>query len=163
MGVMICSILKTVELKNITGTTDPTWSGVNLSIWSSAELQVGIFIAALPPLRKVFDRLLHKFVPGLSTSGHKSTPGYGTPGYGGRSAHGDDIRMNTMGKGDRSTRKTYPHESALDSDSESEKAILDDEERRTQGSGITKSTNITITEEPRDSRNSRNDSPAHSL
>lgn len=157
---MVCSIFKTVELKNITGTTDPTWSGINLSIWSSAELQVGIFIASLPPLRKVFDHLLHRYIPGLSTSGPKSTPGYGTPGYGGRSVHGDDIRMNTMGKGDRSTRRNYHGESVLDSDSESEKAILNDEERRTQGSGITKSTNIIITEEPRDSQQERS---SHSL
>ncbi|KAJ4299121.1 hypothetical protein N0V90_004365 [Kalmusia sp. IMI 367209] len=154
----LCSIFKTVELRSITGTTDPTWSGVNLSIWSGSELQVGIFIASLPPLRKAFDRLFHKYLPGLTTS-HKS-PGYGTPAdaYGGRSGHTNgDIRMNTMGKGDRSTRKSYHvGESVLDSDSESERAILEDEERRA-GSGIIKTTGITVTEE---ARSTHHDSPS---
>ncbi|KAF1969998.1 hypothetical protein BU23DRAFT_557171 [Bimuria novae-zelandiae CBS 107.79] len=152
---MLCSIFKTVELKNINGTMDPTWTSADLSIWSGAELQVGIFIASLPPLHKVFDDLFRKYMPGLSNSGHKSTPLYGTPGqgYAGRSTQGDGIRMSTMGKSERGTRKNYtPGESVLDSDSESEKAILDDEERRIDESGIMKTTGIVITEGPRNIR-----------
>lgn len=159
---MVCSIFKTVELKNITGTKDPTWSSVNLSIWSGAELQVGIFIASLPPLRKAFDRFFHQILPGSSTGGAKSNPGYGTPGqnYGSRSAHGNDFRMDTLGKGNRSAHKSYlPGESALDSDSESEKAILDEEERRMAGSGIMKTTGIVITE----TRTGRHDSTSGSV
>lgn len=160
---MICSIFKTVELKNITGTMDPTWSGVNLSIWSGTELSVGIFIASLPPLRKVFDGLLRKYMPGMSTSGPKSTPLYDTPGqaYGNRSTHGTDIRLNTMGRGDRSTRKSYhPGESVLDSDSESEKAILD-EENKIQGMGITKTTRVVVSSD--ELRSSGQNSPTGSI
>lgn len=160
---MLCSIFKTVELKNITGTMDPTWSGVNLSIWSGTELSVGIFIASLPPLRKVFDGIFHKYMPGMSTSGPKSTPMYGTAGkgYGAHSTHGTDIRLNTMGKGDRSKNRSYhPGESVLDSDSESEKAILD-EENMIQGMGITKTTRVVVSHD--ELRDSRQHSPSGSI
>jgi hypothetical protein len=79
-----------VELKAITKTQDPTWDGINLSIWSQAELSIGILIASLPPLRTAFDHLFARILPSTLQSSHK-TPQYGY----GHSSHGN-IRMNTF-------------------------------------------------------------------
>jgi hypothetical protein len=75
----VCSIFKTIELSALLKTKDPTWDGVDLTIWAATELSVGILIASLPPLRKQFDKWLHKI---LLTSFIKSqTPGNSMPLY----------------------------------------------------------------------------------
>jgi hypothetical protein len=66
----VCSIFKTIELHALTKTQDPTWDAVNLTIWSATELSVGILIASLPPLRKVFDNIFRRMLP--STFGTRS-------------------------------------------------------------------------------------------
>ncbi|KAF1933164.1 uncharacterized protein M421DRAFT_191060 [Didymella exigua CBS 183.55] len=58
----VCSIFKTIELSALKKTKDPTWDGVNLTIWSATELSVGILIASLPPLRKVFDKMFRSML-----------------------------------------------------------------------------------------------------
>jgi hypothetical protein len=139
----ICSIFKTIELKTITQTNDPTWSGVNLGIWSSAELSIGILIASLPPLRKAFDSIFRKILP--STLANSKTPN-SAYGYGGRSTNGHHIRLDTYEANKRTHKSVHPGESALESDSDSERAILEDEEGR--GAGIMKTTKVTVLEEP---------------
>jgi len=134
----ICSIFKTIELKAITKTQDPTWDGVNLTIWSSSELSIGILIASLPPLRKAFDHLFKKFMPSTLTGSGK-TPHYG---YGNSSvAQGNSIHMKNF-QGSKAYHSRLPGESILDGDDESDRAILDDDQK---GSGIMKSTDVQVT------------------
>jgi hypothetical protein len=59
----VCSIFKTYELRTLLRTKDPTWDGVNLTIWSATELSVGILITSLPPLRKQFDKMFRLILP----------------------------------------------------------------------------------------------------
>lgn len=133
----ICSIFKTIELKTITQTRDPTWDGVNLTIWSQAELSIGILIASLPPLRKALDGFMKKILPSTLTSSHK-TPQYG---YGHSASH--DIRMNTF-QNSKAYHSRIPGESILDRDDESDRAILEDEEGK---AGIMKTTQVTVREQ----------------
>ncbi|KAF1971168.1 hypothetical protein BU23DRAFT_471896 [Bimuria novae-zelandiae CBS 107.79] len=71
----ICSIFKTIELRNLQKTKDPTWDGVDLTIWSATELSVGILVASLPPLRKHFERLLRHVLPSTFQTSKQRTPG----------------------------------------------------------------------------------------
>lgn len=81
-SVTVCSIMKTIELKALQKTIDPTWDGVNLAIWSATELSVGILIAALPPLRKQFDKFFRAILPSsLRSTRSKSKPRSGIPMY----------------------------------------------------------------------------------
>ncbi|KAF2002174.1 hypothetical protein P154DRAFT_618904 [Amniculicola lignicola CBS 123094] len=76
----ICSIFKTIELSALRKTRDPTWDGVNLTIWSATELSIGILIASLPPLRKQFDKMFRVILPSSFTTKNK-TPGNSIPLY----------------------------------------------------------------------------------
>ncbi|KAJ4989764.1 integral membrane protein [Stagonosporopsis vannaccii] len=57
------SALKLYEMKSLYSSADPTWTGVNLSIFAVAEVFVGAFTASLPPLRKTFETLLRRVLP----------------------------------------------------------------------------------------------------
>lgn len=131
-----------MELKAITKTQDPTWDGINLSIWSQAELSIGILIASLPPLRTAFDHLFARILPSTLQSSHK-TPQYGY----GHSSHGN-IRMNTF-QNSKAYHSRIPGESILDNDADSDRAILEEEEGK--GAGIMKTTKVTVMEEPESS------------
>lgn len=135
----MCSIFKTVELKAITDTKDPTWDAVNLGIWSSAECSTGILIAALPPLRKAFDNLFKRIVPS-TLQNSQSKPQYGY-GYG-HSTSGN-IRMSTF-QSSKAYHSRIPGESILDNDSDSDRAILQEEEGKC--AGIMKTTKVTVEE-----------------
>ncbi|KAF1846285.1 uncharacterized protein K460DRAFT_339379 [Cucurbitaria berberidis CBS 394.84] len=130
----ICSIFKTIELKAITKTRDPSWDGINLGIWSATELSIGIFIASLPPLRKPFDNLFKMFLPASMTKSKTPQYGYGTEG---------NIKMNTFNS--RAYHSRIPGESVLDGDDESDRAILEEEEGK--GAGIMKTTQVTVVEQ----------------
>jgi len=75
-----CSVVKTIELSALRKTKDPTWDGVDLTIWSATELSVGIFIASLPPLRKQFDKMFSYILP-TTITGRSKTPGNSLPLY----------------------------------------------------------------------------------
>lgn len=137
----ICSIFKTIELRTITHTQDPTWEGVNLSIWSNAELCIGILITSLPPLRKAFDSLFQKILPSTITHTRAPNSQYGH----GRSTNGNHIRLDTYENNKRTHKSIHPGESILDDDSDSERAILEAEESK--GAGIMKTTKVTVLEE----------------
>ncbi|PSN70743.1 hypothetical protein BS50DRAFT_630818 [Corynespora cassiicola Philippines] len=77
----VCSIFKTIEMSALKKTRDPTWDGVNLTIWSSTELSVGILIASLPPLRKQFDKMFSHIVPSTFLSKSKTPGSGGIPMY----------------------------------------------------------------------------------
>ncbi|KAL6708788.1 hypothetical protein ACN47E_002484 [Coniothyrium glycines] len=129
----ICSIFKTIELHTIFTTQDPTWDGVNLTIWSQAELSLGIMIASLPPLRKALTQIFQKVLPTTITDSRK------TPQYGHNS--GRDIRMQNF-EGSKAYHSRLPGESVLDEDDQSDRAILDESEHK--GPGIMKSTTVTV-------------------
>ncbi|KAJ6285827.1 hypothetical protein J3E71DRAFT_210178 [Bipolaris maydis] len=138
----ICSIFKTIELKTIVSTRDPTWDGVPLTVWSGAELSLGIIIASLPPLRKAFDHFFSKILPSTLT-GSSRTPAYG---YGGNSTIGggaggsNGIPLKNF-QGSKAYHSRIPGESVLDDDSD--RAILTDEEEH-KGPGIMKSMNVEV-------------------
>ncbi|RYN23849.1 hypothetical protein AA0113_g2861 [Alternaria arborescens] len=135
----ICSIFKTIELKSITKTQDPTWDGVSLTIWSSSELSIGILIASLPPLRKAFDHIFKRILPSTITGSGK-TPQYG---YGRSTGQGaNSIHMKNF-QGSKAYHSRLPGESILDGDDESDRAILPDDEHK--GPGIMKSTDVQVT------------------
>lgn len=129
-----------MELKAITLTQDPTWDGINLQIWSSAEASIGILIASLPPLRKAFDSLFQRILPSTLQNSHLKTPQYGY----GQSSNGN-IRMNTF-QNSKAYHSRIPGESILDNDGDSDRAILEEEEGK--GPGILKTTQVTVSEEP---------------
>ncbi|KAF2708442.1 hypothetical protein K504DRAFT_535041 [Pleomassaria siparia CBS 279.74] len=76
----VCSIFKTYELSSLAKTNDPTWDGVDLTIWSATELSVGILVASLPPMRKQFDKLFRYILPTTMQS-KSETPGKSIPLY----------------------------------------------------------------------------------
>lgn len=103
-------------------------------------------IASLPPLRKAFDGLFQKLLPSTLTPSKTPNSQYGY----GRSTNGNHIRLDTYENNKRTGTKSghrsmHPGESALDSDSESERAILEEEEGK--GAGITKTTKVTVLQE----------------
>ena len=55
--------MKTFTLPALLKTKDPTWESTDLVLWSGIELSVGVLTAALPPLRKQFDRLFRRLLP----------------------------------------------------------------------------------------------------
>ena len=105
-------------------TKDPTWDGVELTIWSATELSVGILIASLPPLRKQFDSLFRLILPTTFASRSK-TPGNSIPLYGfskqfskpfskahqtGEHDDGSSERHILPGEAEGQIRKTVVHE-----------------------------------------------------
>ncbi|KAF1931902.1 uncharacterized protein M421DRAFT_55219 [Didymella exigua CBS 183.55] len=135
----ICSIFKTIELHTIFTSRDPTWDGMNITIWSQAELSLGIMIASLPPLRKAFISIFQRILPSTTTSSRK-TP-YSGQGYGqGRSANGNIIMDNL--KGSKAYHSHLHGESVLDADDDSDRAILEEEPHR--GPGILKSMTVSV-------------------
>ncbi|KAF1837148.1 hypothetical protein BDW02DRAFT_181833 [Decorospora gaudefroyi] len=150
----ICSIFKTIELRTIIKTQDPSWDGTNLAIWSGAELSTGILIASLPPLRKAFDNLFRKVLPSSFTNSGK-TPQYG---YGVSASGANNIHMKNF-QGSKAYHSRIPGESVLDGDDESDRAILEDEEHK--GPGIMKSTavNVTLSEVEDGGSSSKAESP----
>jgi hypothetical protein len=126
-----------VELRTLTQTRDPTWDGVDLAIWASAEASIGILIASLPPLRKAFDHIFRHVLPSALQSSHK-TPHLGYGQSGGK------IRMSTF-QNSKAYHSRITGGSVLDSDGDSDRAILDDEENKV--TGITKTTQVTVSEE----------------
>ncbi|KAI4836094.1 hypothetical protein E4T44_08460 [Aureobasidium sp. EXF-8845] len=75
----VCSIVKIAVAGKMFNTHDPTWDAVDLSIWSTAEVNVCIIAACLPPLRSQFDSFLRRFFGmAFSRSTTRSRPTYGS-------------------------------------------------------------------------------------
>ncbi|KAI4727535.1 hypothetical protein E4T49_04712 [Aureobasidium sp. EXF-10728] len=60
MIATVCSVVKIAVAGKMFNTHDATWDAVDLSIWSTAEVNVCIIAACLPPLRSQFDTLLKR-------------------------------------------------------------------------------------------------------
>lgn len=101
--------MKTVQLGALSKTKDPTWDAVDLSIWSATELSVGILIAALPPLRKQFDKFFRMILP-TTLRGTRSKPPSGIPMYNvsRQMTIGSKPRKGTVGQDDDSERSILP-------------------------------------------------------
>ncbi|KAH8195335.1 hypothetical protein TruAng_010503 [Truncatella angustata] len=80
LSASACAIAKCWELPKLATTQDPTWDGVNLTIWARAEFNSGLIGACAPSLKSIFEQFLHDVVGIRSLK--SSTPS-GTPGYGG--------------------------------------------------------------------------------
>ena len=144
-----CSIAKTIELAPLSTTKDPTWDGVNLTIWSANELSVGILIASLPPLRKQFDMIFRRFLP-TTLRGSKSKQPNGIPLY-------NVSKQFTVGS--RPAGRSEQNKSKLYEDDSSEKGILPESDN-----GIMKTVVHEVVHEERDgsSDNVRKPVRAHS-
>jgi hypothetical protein len=112
--VTTCSIVKATTLPALLKTRDPTWESSDLVIWSGVELSVGIFIAALPPLRKQFDSLFRHIMPSNFLSSRPRT--HGPNGV---------IPLYDVTIGSKTTRrKTRIEGEGDDDDGDSERRIL---------------------------------------
>lgn len=123
----ICSIFKTVELRVLQKTRDPTWDGVNLTIWSATELSVGILVASLPPLRKQFEKLLRRVLPSTWQTSKERTPG---------SRSG--IPMYNVSKVSKQNTKIMGRSDIGIDDGDSERSILSDGGEGKMDGGIMK-------------------------
>lgn len=69
------SAIRLQALVSFANTSNPTWSNVQVSLWSTIEINIGIICACMPTLRLI----LIKFVPSLSST-HKATQYYASFG-----------------------------------------------------------------------------------
>jgi hypothetical protein len=113
--------MKTTEFRALQKTREPSWDGVNLSIWSATELSVGVLIAALPPLRKQFDKFFRSLL--ANTLGGPRSKSKQTSG----------IQIYNVSK--LASSKPTTKSRVRDADDDSERGILPDEDGR---DGITK-------------------------
>ncbi|KAF2752118.1 hypothetical protein M011DRAFT_393212 [Sporormia fimetaria CBS 119925] len=140
----ICSIFKTIELQALLKTQDPTWDGVDLTIWAATELNVGILVASLPPLRKQFDRLFQIIIPSTGRTRSK------TPGGNSHPLYNFSGKFNTNVSAKNDTRVSRKSVTAHDhDDTSSERQILDDEERRMGDGMIVKTVGVQVTSSER--------------
>jgi len=131
----ICSIMKTIELRALDKTMDPSWDGVNLAIWSATELSVGVLIASLPPLRKQFDKLFHAILPSTllgSRSRSRSKPPSGIPMYtiSKHQSVSNPMRRSRMHEDDDSERSILPESDGRDGITKTVVHEIINEERR---------------------------------
>ncbi|KAK6072558.1 hypothetical protein SCUP234_09108 [Seiridium cupressi] len=82
LSASACAIAKCWELPKLATTSDPTWDGVNLTIWARAEFNCGLIGACAPSLKSIFENFLHNVIGirSLKTSTPSGTPGYGEYG-----------------------------------------------------------------------------------
>lgn len=127
-------------MKSLNSSPDPTYTSVNLSIYASAEVFVGVITACLPPLRKTFDNLLRHVLPaGVISS--RTGDSYGLKGFSNRS----NVTKETKQK--------------LESDGDSDHAILEDETRAGShvSDEIRKTTEVTVTIDDKASAKNQDD------
>ncbi|KAH8730795.1 Alpha/Beta hydrolase protein [Phaeosphaeriaceae sp. PMI808] len=132
------SALKLYEIKALNSSPDPTYTSVNLSIYSAAEVFVGVITACLPPLRKTIDDFLRKILPAgiISTGGTR-----------------DNYAMKNYSKGSNVTKESkLNHETDADSDY----AILGENQAEPHGDQIeiTKTTHTSVSLGDKPSRRS---------
>ena len=123
----LCSIAKLTALPSLQKTTDPTWDSVNLTVWSSAEVNTGLFAACIPPLRGTFEAIVRRVRGPTSTTARSRT----------------NPLSYELQKSERSERRKTKIEN---NDYGSERFILPDEDR--YGSdGIMKTVNVNVRDE----------------
>lgn len=106
-----------------------------MTVWSQAELSIGIMIASLPPLRKALTKVFQSILPSTVTNSRK------TPLYGHSHSAGGNVIMDNL-RGSKAYHSRIQGESVLGSDNDSDRAILDEGEHGRPG--ITKSMTVTV-------------------
>lgn len=76
-SVTVVSIIRLKSIITFANSTNPTWDNLSLSIWSTIEINVGIFCACMPVLRLMLVRVM----PVLASSYNRSH--YANMKYGG--------------------------------------------------------------------------------
>lgn len=71
-STLISSILRLPYLHNLNQSEDPTWSVVNIVIWSIAELGSAITLSSVPAIRPLFAHLFFSKTPSRSSADVKS-------------------------------------------------------------------------------------------
>ncbi|KUJ08230.1 uncharacterized protein LY89DRAFT_742070 [Mollisia scopiformis] len=72
--VIIAAIIRLVRVLKVVDSTDTPWDSYDISIWTSVEVNVGLFCASAPATKP----LLKKIVPGMGFSTTDSSPGIKT-------------------------------------------------------------------------------------
>ncbi|KAF1969434.1 hypothetical protein BU23DRAFT_539551 [Bimuria novae-zelandiae CBS 107.79] len=121
------SVAKIPTTYHFLRSTEPMSDAVDLSICSINEVAVGIIIANLPPLRKTINNLLAKVLPAKFAS---------TLGMTSRKQSQNPIASVYSSKGHTKLGKS--------ADDESERYILELEDRKAQRTGIVKTTHVDI-------------------
>jgi len=107
---------------------DLTYDSVDLSLFSIAEVAIGMFAASLPPLRKLFERCARAILPttliGSSTANKRN----------GNSNKGGSFPLRTIGSAKPNFEKL--------GDEGSERGILNDEGEPANHGGIYKNTEV---------------------
>ncbi|KAH7044056.1 hypothetical protein B0J12DRAFT_189929 [Macrophomina phaseolina] len=99
----ISAIVKLTKLPALMKTQDPTWDGVDLSIWVLVEMHCGLFAASLPPLKATFEGILTRYFGvslGTNSSRYGSNQRYA--GYGSRKSRASRIPDPDAFDGDES-------------------------------------------------------------
>jgi hypothetical protein len=138
------SALKLYEMKSLNSSPDPTYTSVNLSIYATAEVFVGVITACLPPLRKTFDQVLRNMLPnGMISSRTTQT----------RDSYA--LQKITNPSSHVNKKSTAGHES----DGDSDYAILEENALKAHGSNdeIIKTTQVTVTLDDKGSERVRKD------
>jgi hypothetical protein len=148
------SALKLYEMKSLNDSPDPTYTSLNLSIFAVAEVFVGAFTASLPPLRKTFETVLHRFLPEsiMTASRSRKSQGKGTGNSYAMKEVGNSYVLNGKGMSSQQVRPKH------DLDNDSEHSILQEQQslegKDTIGT-ITCTTEISMSGDDRGSVRSR--------
>ncbi|OJJ42446.1 hypothetical protein ASPZODRAFT_137257 [Penicilliopsis zonata CBS 506.65] len=152
----VCGIVKTIELHQLLLGSDPTWDTVDLTIWYTAEMDVGIFAASLPALKARFEAMLfHFFQIKAGSSQYRSnhvshTVTTRTGARGAAAGMGMNMNMSVDMDMDMDVFQhrviTHSHRTS-DNDWASDRQILPSP----PPGGISKTMEIRVTEEMRDS------------
>ncbi|KAF2107379.1 hypothetical protein BDV96DRAFT_506219 [Lophiotrema nucula] len=114
----VTSCFKFAYLDLLAGHAEFNYESVTLTIWSHAEVTVGMVTANLPPLRNTFDKLFKSLLP--DSIGSRFMSGYGSNHQ--RSRNMELETYGTLSKKSRGRRKDH----AETMDDESERRILPD-------------------------------------
>jgi len=128
-------------MKSLNTSPDPSYTAVNLSIYASTEVFVGVFTACLPPLRKFFDDILKRILPAGIISSRGTRNSYA---------------LNAFSNRSEATKESQPK---LESDADSDYAILEEVRSGAQGvdAEITKTTRVSVTVDSKALEKQRND------
>lgn len=130
------SVLRLLETHNLGKSHgDFVWDATDLSIYSQAEGNIGLFCASLPPLRKMFEKYFSYVLPNSILDGSGSRKRELSSGKGG------GFVLHTIGTG-------KPQFEMLGDDGSERGILKDDVDEIVSNGGIYKSTRVTQTVAP---------------
>lgn len=75
----VCSMIKISKTNQLGKTNDITWEFTDLSLWNMVELNVGIIVGSIPPMRPLLSRIYHRTTDTLGFSSERRTGTSATP------------------------------------------------------------------------------------